>query len=175
MAIGAHIDSAFKEMARYEFEDSSENDLCKEILGRASAKQGIVKSAVKIFDDIYNITTKKVMFKCLPERKPIKPFGGEQLEWWDFYNDVKHEVRFNLRKANLRNVRDSLAGAFLLNVIHIPGTIRLRNYGVIKEKYEVPDWQFEEQVKKHKRVLAVASTPIFIYDFEQKACAPLRT
>ena len=74
---------------------------------------------------------------------------------------------FNLTIANLKNIRDSLAGAFLLNVIHIPGAIRLRKYGVLKEKFEIPDWQFEKRIKRHEKVRAEVTTPLFIYDFDQ--------
>jgi hypothetical protein len=41
----------------------------------------------------------------------------------------------NFKKANLENVRDALAGAFLLNVVHKPAILRLYEYGVAKSKY----------------------------------------
>ena len=72
MGIGAHVDSAFKEMARSKmFEDV---ETCKEIVERAENKSGIIKSAILAFDEIYEIRSKQVIFKCLPERIPITPF-----------------------------------------------------------------------------------------------------
>jgi hypothetical protein len=44
----------------------------------------------------------------------------------------------NFKKANLKNVRDALAGAFLLNVVHKQAILRLYEYGVAKSKY--PEW-----------------------------------
>ena len=117
LSIGGHIDSALKEMARYS--EFVEKPSCKEILRRASDKEGIIISGVRAFDEIYGICSKKVIFKCLPERITLTPFSSNKPEWWDFYNDLKHDVSINLKKANLKNVRDALAGAFLLNIIDL--------------------------------------------------------
>ena len=166
-SIGGYIDSAFKEMARYSFQDSSETDLCQDILERANNRQGIFATSIDIFDTIYGIKIQKVKFKCLPDREIIVPFSSECHDWWGVYNDVKHEVGFNLTKANLKNVRDSLAGAFLLNAIHIPGAIRLRKYGVFKEKWQIPTWDFEDRIKRHEYAIGEVTTPIFVYDSDQ--------
>lgn len=166
-SIGGYIDSAFKEMARYSFQESLENDLCHNIQTLVRQKKGIFTTSVNVFDSIYGIKTKKVKFKCLPEREIIVPFSSECHDWWGFYNKVKHEIRFNLTKANLKNVRDSMAGAFLLNAIHIPGAIRLHEYGVYKENGDLLTWDFEELIKRHEYVNGEATTPIFIYDYDQ--------
>jgi len=133
LSIGGHIDSAFKELARYPRFDKIES--CKEILERAKARQGIIVSGIHAFDEIYAITSMTVWFKCLPTRTPLTPFNCEKPEWWDFYNDLKHDVSVNLKKANLETVRDALAGAFLLNVIHEPAALRLFDYGLLKPIY----------------------------------------
>jgi hypothetical protein len=133
LSIGGHIDSAFKELARYP--RFAEIESCKEILKRTEKKLGIIESGIRAFDEIYAITSLPVTFKCLPKRIPITPFNCEKPEWWNFYNDLKHDIAFNLKKANLETVRDALAGAFLLNVIHEPAALRLFDYGLLKPKY----------------------------------------
>ncbi len=176
LAIGAHIDSAFKEMARCdEFEDK---EPCKEILKRTEDKKGIIISAVRAFDEIYGLTSKKVTFKCLPDRKEITPFKGNKPEWWDSYNDIKHDITTNLTKANLRNVRDALAGAFLLNVIFEPATYRLFKYGLVKQKYQTDGYEkiptFVRGMSREPKYEAFSGcineylieTPLFIYEYE---------
>lgn len=134
-SIGGHIDSAFKEMARYP--EFSEKEACKQTLKRASERKGIIKTGVNAFDAEYGISTKKVKFKRLVKREDVIPFSrdeGENCvpEWWKFYNDLKHDVGLNIKKANLKNARDALAGAFLLNVIHVPAALRLFKYHILK-------------------------------------------
>jgi len=41
-------------------------------------------------------------------------------EWWGKYNAVKHTWHHSMKEANLRNVLGALAGAFLLNAVHLP-------------------------------------------------------
>ena len=171
LSIGGHVDSAFKEMARYP-EFSGNND-CREILKKVKKKQTIpVTLPLKAFETEYKLSEKTIIFKRLPERENITPFKprsarAQSPKWWKTHNDVKHDVGVNIKEASLQTVRDALAGAFLLNVIHIPGAIRLRKYGVLKEKSEIPDWQFEERIKRHEKVRAEVTTPLFIYDFDQ--------
>ncbi|MGD0994932.1 MAG: hypothetical protein ABR909_05345 [Candidatus Bathyarchaeia archaeon] len=134
LSIGSHIDSAFKEMARYS--EFVEKPSCVEILKRAEEKSGIIVSGIRAFDEIYGLCSKKVTFKGLPERTVLTPFSSNIPEWWGYYNDIKHNVSSNLKKANLKNVRDALAGAFLLNVIHKPAKNRLFKYRLIEPKYQ---------------------------------------
>ncbi len=102
LSIGGHIDSALKEMSRYS--EFAENPSCKEILKRASDKEGIILSGIRAFDEIYAICSKKVIFKCLPERISLIPFSSKKPEWWDFYNDIKHDVSINLKKKTLQRI-----------------------------------------------------------------------
>ena len=133
LSICAHIDSAFKELARYpKFADI---DSCKEVLDRTSDKLGIIVSGIRAFEEIYAISSMTVTFKVLPNRISITPFNCQKPQWWDFYNDLKHDISVNLTKANLENVRDALAGAFLLNVIHEPAALRLYDYNILKPNY----------------------------------------
>jgi hypothetical protein len=165
-------------MARYH--RFAENESCKEILKRAKEKEGIIISGVRAFDEIYGITSKTVMFKCLPNRIPITPFDCKKPEWWDFYNDLKHDVAINLKKANLETVRDALAGAFLLNVIHEPASLRLFDYGLLKPKYrqETMFQTFYDTFREHEMFPErpkgkqiedpfFIETPLFVYDYEK--------
>lgn len=131
-AIGAHIDSAFKEVAKYpEFFTKY-----PEILRKSRP------SIVDYFSiaEEYRLHQRKVMFKCLPEREQVIPYQqylkiGNEVKtpsWWQAYNRVKHHFSKNFQKANLQNTRDALAGAFLLNIIHIPAYIRLIEYRLVK-------------------------------------------
>ncbi len=176
LSIGGYIDSAFKEMARCP--ELIEEDLCKEILKRSNDRLGIIVSGIRAFDEIYNITSKSVIFKS-SKRTQITPFNQSKPEWWNFYNDLKHDVSISLKKANLQNVRDALAGAFLLNVIHAPSSRRLFKYGLIKPKYP-PEHKWENTdsinaesicsqehptVKFHGPFLV--ETSIFIHDYQE--------
>ena len=178
MAIGAHVDSAFKEMAR--FESFSEKEGCREILRRTNDREGILKSSVRAFDEIYGISSQEITFKCLPKRRQIIPFKEVIPEWWHFYNDVKHDISANLSKATLNAVRDALAGAFLLNVVHEPSALRLFDYGLLKPKY-LPAVMFEEKYDKFRGIdqhlerpsyepiedAFIIETSIFLFDYEK--------
>jgi hypothetical protein len=77
-------------MVRHKSFRKDEN--CAQILKRADDKQGIIKSPICAFDDFYGLTSKKVTFKCLPDRVDVKHFDEEVPKWWNSYNDVKHDI-----------------------------------------------------------------------------------
>jgi hypothetical protein len=91
----------------------------------------------------YNLTEESVDFKCLPDREQLFPFRQYQRkslpatcpDWWTTYNNVKHNFSESFKEATLQTVRNALAGAFLLNVIHKPSWLRLFSYGMLKPKY----------------------------------------
>ena len=176
LGIGAHVDSAFKEMARSKTLEDVE--ACKEILKRAESKSGIIVSAVRALDEIYEIRSRQVIFKCLPERIPITPFKETKPEWWDFYNNIKHDIAPSFSKANLKNVRDALAGAFLLNVIFEPSLNRLEKHGIVKDKYPLKGHKKEHIFSRGKFTEikfthtdlghsddCLIETPLFIYEY----------
>ena len=190
LGIGGHVDSAFKEMARYP--KFSENQECQEILGilkKSEAKKEEGKAptpvpiwlSLKAFEKEYKLSERKVIFKRLPEREDITPFKPyhpktNAPEWWEIYNGLKHDVGVNIRKANLETTLNALAGAFLLNVIHIPSALILFDCGVLKVEYLtttevrrvmgpsktnrkiVQGW-----LEKKQGYPGVVETPIFIY------------
>jgi hypothetical protein len=180
-AIGAHIDSAFKEVARYpEFSTKY-----PEILGKRKP------SIVDYFPlaEEYKLFQRKVMFKCLPEREQVMPFQqfvkvGNEVKtpsWWQIYNGVKHHFSEEFHKANLRNTRNSLAGAFLLNILHVPAYLRLIECRVVKPSqvgvghYSLNEgWQekMKELVEK-EQWFGFIETSLFSYDYQEQRILPL--
>lgn len=83
--LGGHVDSTFKEMARYP--KFCDNEECEEILtliGKSenSVEQGRapitipIRLLLKAFEKEYQLTKKRVIFKRLPEREEILPFDS---------------------------------------------------------------------------------------------------
>lgn len=192
LAIGGHVDSAFKEMARYR--GFANNVECQKILEKLKKSERNVQAGkapftvpitlpLKGFEKEDKLSMRKVMFKRSPEEKditPFKPYNHETRapEWWEIYNGLKHDVSINLRKANLQTTVQALAGAFLLNAIHIPSVLRLFNSGVLKIEFEpeatggiyfreiaTPEWVQQEYEEKRK-LPTYLETPLFIYDYE---------
>jgi hypothetical protein len=196
LGIGGHIDSAFKEMARCP--EFSSNEACKKILKQLesatlriqSGKPPIpvsIKLCLEAFESEYNLSEKYVVFKRRLVPHVITPFrswGSKSVpDWWTMYNDLKHDAGINIRKANLITTLDALAGAFLLNVIHIPAAVRMYRHGMIKPAPPVfgkilrgPAQTYylttEEQLKlyyqKHKHFLGIMETPLFIFNHEEE-------
>ena len=109
--------------------------------------------------------------------QPFSPPVEEERipQWWFFYNDLKHDVSFNIKEANLRNTRDALAGAFLLNVVHFPSIERLCKHKLIKSDFRpnvVVCQTLMEQLEKKRDYWAHIETPIFRYDYDQSGVKP---
>jgi hypothetical protein len=153
VSIGAHIDSAFKEIARYPPYETK----YPLILKNAKRKP---KKATTIWDyfplaEELNLSQQKVTFKRLPVREELYPFNQYQKtknaadecitcpDWWNVYNSIKHNFKENFKEAKLTFVKDALAGAFLLNVVHKPASVELFKYGLLKPKY-LPVVMWEE-------------------------------
>jgi len=186
LSIGGHVDSAFKEMARYP--DFSNNKECKKILSileesEENVKQGKPPRTVGIslplraFDKEYGISKERIIFKRLPERELVTPFHPHNPktrapEWWEIYNGLKHDVSVNVKKANLRNTLHALAGACLLNLRHTTAVFRLYYFGLLKmawsEKFAGRPARQEIHQEQLKMMLGKNSpfyveTPLFIY------------
>ena len=150
LSIGGHVDSAFKEMARYP--DFSNNEECKKILEKLRkseerAKQGKspitvgISLPLKAFDKEYGISKERIIFKPLTEGELIVPFHPHNPrtgapEWWEVYNGLKHDVSVNVKKANLQNTLFALAGACILNLRHIPAVFRFYDIGLLKVQWD---------------------------------------
>jgi len=194
LSIGGHVDSAFKEMAR--FSEFSQNIECKktlELLGKSEERKKDGKAPLtvpiscpmKAFEREYELSKRKVIFKCLAERDIVAPFAPHNEitkapKWWEIYNGLKHDVAFNLRDATLQNTRDALAGAFLLNVLHKPAKIRFLNLGALRvvvrrradSVYKMTPEDFQNVVEKYAKddptILAYIETSLFVYDYVQR-------
>jgi len=199
LGIGGHVDSAFKEMARYP--RFCHNNECKEILAlieksEENIKQGKAPLTVpiwlplKAFEKEYQLTRKRVIFKRLPDREEILPFEPHNEKtntprWWEIYNGLKHDFSANFKTANVRNTRDALAGAFLLNAIHIPSAIRMYKYGIIKPQqsrskfvrpshatFSIGDDDYKEKLidlyQKTGGFVGMIETSLFIFSYERQ-------
>jgi len=179
LSIGGHVDSAFKEMARYP--EFSGNKDCKEILEKLKNEEIVpITLPLKAFEKEYRLSERIVIFKRVPERERVKPFKPRHSRakspiWWKIYNGLKHDVSINLRRANLETALNALAGAFLLNVIHIPSYLRLHQYHVFRRKdggiYTYSPKAKENLVKFYPqgKWFGRLETPLFICDLEAEA------
>ncbi|MCW4024945.1 MAG: hypothetical protein NWF01_07925 [Candidatus Bathyarchaeota archaeon] len=174
LSIGGYVDSVFKEMARYkDFIDPACKEECRKILTESKKHKQIgVRTFINTFEKEYALSQHSVIFKCLPSREELYPFAHQKNghnipEWWTFYNGLKHDLSLNLKKANLRNARDALAGAFILNVTHIPSVFRLNDSGVLKCKYDysIKTADLKRQIWGSKPAATIETT-FFIYDYE---------
>lgn len=190
LSIGGHVDSAFKEMARYP--KFSGNKECQEILGKLKESEvrkeegkGPIPVAISLpleaFENEYKLSARKVKFKLTPE-KPIAPFtphnpNTNAPKWWESYNALKHDVGVNIGLANLKTTLNALAGAFLLNAIHYPSVSMLHKYGVIKIEFERTAYEtvlhesassewVKQRYEETGNLPTTLETPLFIYDYK---------
>jgi hypothetical protein len=64
--------------------------------------------------------------------RPFNPFLPKQYpEWWDAYNEIKHEFFQNWRRGTLGNLVHALGALFTLNVLHKDAQFYLLRRGVI--------------------------------------------
>ena len=184
LAIGAHIDSAFKEIAKYPEFSAKFPEIVNPKTKEGKPRYPNITDYYP-FSEFYKLHQKTVMFKRLPQPEPLIPFKqylkvGERIatpDWWQVYNKVKHEFSDNFVKATLQNTRDALAGAFLLNVIHTPAYIRLIEYRVVTPQatgtgsaiFGLKDgWKekIDDLTKKDKR-FGFIETPLFKYNYKE--------
>ena len=186
LSIGAHIDSALKEIAKYSNFPSKYPKMINPTKSNGKPRNPVITDYYPISEE-YLLEKQVVTFKCLPYRVNILPFdnynrqsGNKLPYWWNVYNNIKHHFAENFKEAKLKTVRDALAGAFILNVIHEPSALRLFKYGLLKPKY-LPSVMFEEKYdtfKGHEQHPERPSweliedaftieTSLFLYDYEK--------
>jgi hypothetical protein len=190
LGIGAHIDSAFKEIANYSAYATKYPLILKNADG--TPNKPTIWNYHPLAEE-YELSKQKVTFKRLPTREDVFPFaqylkakdatGKEYItcpDWWNAYNDIKHKFSKNFKEAKLKTVRDALAGAFLLNVIHEPASLRLFDYGLLKPKYlpiamweeKYDNFKGHEMFKERPRDKKIEypftiETSLFLYDYEK--------
>ncbi len=176
-AIGAHIDSAFKEIIRYPTLASKYAELNK-MIAEGKPRRPCITDYIVLNDD-YDLSKKALFFKRLPEREELSPFkeygknASDEVttpQWWKVYNNLKHNFSDNFEHATLKNARDALAGAFLLNVVHKPAVKRLLKYKIYKSKWlGTPDFALEEMLDKGNQIPPVSiQTPVFYFELDQE-------
>jgi hypothetical protein len=188
LAVGAHIDSALKEIAESPSFSSKFPDMTNPKIEKGKNKGKRRKPVITDYYPIseeYKLPSEEVEFKCLPDREKVLPFkeyqklGNKVPYWWTVYNKVKHEFKKNFKRATLKVVRDALAAAFLLNVIHGPAADRLGKYRLVKPKYRPRGFeqfhdkfrgipmQPEECSPSNTENPYTIETTLFIYDYEK--------
>ena len=187
LAIGAHIDSAFKEITKYALFSTKYPKMLNPVYEKGVKKGKPRRQNISDYYPIseeYNLPQEIVKFKCLPQRKEIVPFKEYQRitkkvpYWWTAYNKIKHNFNENFKMANLRTARDALAGAFLLNVIHIPSIDRLLSFGLLKARYGPKGYELIYDKFRGKEMHPGYSpsdvkdpyfieTELFVYDYQK--------
>jgi hypothetical protein len=176
LGLGAHVDSAFKEVVKYQ----GFSDKYPKLLRKAKRGKTNIGDYLPLAES-YKLSGKVVKFKCLPNGILVTPFINylrktkrvSTPQWWRVYNKVKHQFSDDFQKATLRTTRNALAGAFLLNVIHIPSATRLAEFGLVKSKFTAEPLGSEDRkvfrsnLEKRKKYWGFIETPLFIYDYEQ--------
>ncbi len=189
LAIGAHIDSALKEIANHSAFSTKYPEMLnpKKEKGpnKGKPRNPTITDYYPISEE-YRLYEKIVVFKRLPDRDKVLPFKEYQKSgkrkipyWWTVYNKVKHEFSKSFKRAKLETVRDALAGAFLLNVIHDPAANRLVDFKMLAPKYaprgfeQTPDKFRGKQMQPDKcsppdtEDPYTIETAIFLYDYEK--------
>jgi hypothetical protein len=183
LGIGGHIDSAFKEMVRYS--RFAEKEAARTILKRMDSKELDIVGMLGFFENELSLSKKSVTFRCATMAEQIAPFESivkpngkvASPRWWPSYNKLKHDVGLNIKYANLKNARDALAGAFLLNVVHLPAYIWFYKTGVLKPALQgAAYFKFGKKgvenlvsFYERKKPFGFISTPLFTYDYSQKS------
>ena len=171
LSIGAHIDSAFKEMTKYHKFSRKYPHLLKR---DGTPKKLNIKDYNPLISE-YELQRVSVDFKRLPERESVTPFSQYKIvndnvdtpEWWRVYNGIKHEFSENFQKANLKNGRDALAGAFSLNVVHEPVLVRFTEHRLLLDRWKylpITLYQLETYLK-NSRPECIIETEVFFYDY----------
>jgi hypothetical protein len=188
LAIGGHIDSVLKKIAEEPSFSSKYPEMLNPKVKKGEHKGGPRDQELIDYYPIseeYKLYEKIVVFKCLPNREEISPFKEYRKElgkvpyWWTKYNGIKHQFSVNFKEANLKTVRDALAGAFLLNVIHDPAADRLARYKLLTPKYAPRGFQliYDKFRGKSMHPIYVSDlssvdpffieTSLFKYDYEK--------
>jgi len=182
-AIGSHIDSAFKEIAKSSKFSKKYPEILKTKKGKP--RRTTIVDYFPIASE-YKLDSRRVMFKQLPKRVILIPFQKylkvatqiQTPDWWDCYNNVKHHFHESFEEANLKNARDALAGAFLLNAVHTPAILRLYEFGTLKIDFlgkgigepaieKVDKSTVENILNRGQKWPFLLETEVFKYDYSQ--------
>jgi hypothetical protein len=176
LEICGYIDSILKLMAGYEAFKS--NSSIQELIAPKTARKRGARYACGIFDRIYGLSTNndsQVIAKLAWHGpKEMKPFASFKT-WWNAYNNIKHSWSSStIDQANMDNVLNSLAGAFLLNAVHVPSIEMFYKIGELKpfsvlhggristeHDYSLDQELFTELIEETKKA-AMMAKPVFL-------------
>ena len=100
---------------------------------RKNAENADIKTYKQVFESFYKLSERKVF--VIPAKRSIQPFQGwannVSPKWWQVYNDVKHDLFKNKKKATFKNTLEALSGLFLFSVFHRDWRKYLVDIGVI--------------------------------------------
>ncbi|MCW4022950.1 MAG: hypothetical protein NWF02_07325 [Candidatus Bathyarchaeota archaeon] len=174
LGICSHIDSVFKEIAIFPEFHSKYPNLLNPVDEHGDKRFPEILDFLPIEEE-YSLSERRAVLKTIPERITIFPFKGYNTtkklvpKWWSNHNKIKHNfTKETFKLANLQIVRDALAGAFILNVVHKPVIQRLNKYGLLKPRYgsNPVHPQIIEAWVNHSKPCATIETEIFFYDYE---------
>jgi len=186
LQICGYIDTVFKEMAK--FKSIRKIPMCEKInsLERQNYRSYDITLARDAFETIYNLSINnggKLIAKLdWVGDKELTPFSNfaqnRSPQWWYDYNNLKHNWASTIRRANMDNALEALAGAFLLNAVHYPSIRHLWKLGILKpivksgnefaETY-LPEKVFDDILKKSVSSLKsfnyshMVETELFLY------------
>ena len=134
----------------------------------------------KVYDTFYGFSEKEV--HVIPLRKSIYPFkkwkNGSELEWWDAYNEVKHDRFRKLEAASFGTALCALAGLFLAIIVHVPNKPYLFDIDVIEYRglsnLVLNYWCKDMLLRKEPAIIygdvsIIASTSLFSYEFQKSS------
>jgi hypothetical protein len=118
LVTGSTVDSVFNEMRT--------STLLPQTAGVISLRNNPepnIGSYRDVYEPLYQLSSVELVAKYgLSDYGTIKPFDpfspGNNPQWWNIYNEVKHGFFQNMWKAQLRFLVYGLGGLFALNVLH---------------------------------------------------------
>jgi len=116
---GNAMDTFFKDM--HDCPNIREDEIFKSI-NQPRNKWGITDYR-KVYEPYYQLSKNPLLAQFgLGKEKSITPFENfacQKPEWWDAYNDTKHEFYSKMSEANLGNTLKCLGGLLILNALHL--------------------------------------------------------
>lgn len=167
--IGSILDSFFRRAIFSHELDTATNINMHRTINALKINMGTYR---EIFDSFYGLSSKKIYE--LRTFKSLTPFSNwssnKSPEWWEAYNNVKHDRFKNKKEATLKTTLNALGGLFLLNIIHLETMPALVDYNIIKSPYTKDS--FKELLSKKEPLqgmeIVYAKTALFGYIFELK-------
>lgn len=124
----------------------------KAYCGIEGRNYSITNYADFILNDFPEITEQKVRIR--DKGMELQPFNGwdtaqasQSLEWWQGYNDIKHNRYINFQKANLKNSLNILGALYILEIkqlrkIHEENPAEMDIPDTESSVFTMTDWKY---------------------------------